>query len=63
MNRDRRRVVGGFFADAAKYTLTAGVVGGFVSGGMTLLSGILLMLAFASFSIAAYFITPNDKED
>jgi len=32
MNRERRKVIGNIFADAAKYTLTAGVIGSLISG-------------------------------
>jgi len=32
MNRDRRKIVAAIFADVAKYSLTAGVVGAIISG-------------------------------
>lgn len=37
MNRERRKVIGNIFADAAKYALTAGVIGSFLSGKYSLL--------------------------
>lgn len=63
MNRDRRKVIGNVFADASKYTLTAGVIGGVLSGktDITLyaLTGIAVFLLMA----LAYFITPKDKKE
>jgi uncharacterized membrane protein YfcA len=63
MNRDRRKIIANIFGDAAKYVLTAGVIGGFISGSFSLYSGVPLALVFIILSLAAYFVTPKDKED
>jgi uncharacterized membrane protein len=55
MNRDRRKIVASIFADAAKYSLTAGVLGAVVTG-------VVMGLIAGIFSILAYFVTPKDKE-
>ena len=57
---ERRKVVGGIFADAAKYTLTAGVIGSILSGKYSVLSSILVAIFFVLFALLAYFITPKD---
>jgi len=63
MIRERRKVVGGIFADAAKYTLTAGVIGSILSGKYTVLSSIVVAIFFVSFALLAYFITPKDQKE
>ena len=63
MNRDRRKTVASIFADAAKYSLTAGVLGAVVIGGEKSVSaGIIMGLIAGVFSVLAYFVTPKDKE-
>ncbi len=62
MNRERRKVIGNIFADAAKYTLTAGVISSILSGRFIVLITILLGLTFFLFVLLAYFVTPKDKE-
>ena len=62
MNRDRRKVIGSIFADAAKYTLTAGVIGSIVAGKFIAFVGISLGATFVLFVVLSYFITPKDKE-
>lgn len=63
MNRERRKVIGNVFADVAKYTLTAGVLGSLLSEKFSLLlyfvTGILLIV----FMVLAYYITPKDKSN
>jgi len=63
MNRERRKVIGNIFADAAKYTLTAGIISSFLSGTPSLLSSIMIGVSFVIFVVLAYLITPkNGKE-
>ncbi|WKZ15465.1 MAG: hypothetical protein QY317_16340 [Candidatus Jettenia caeni] len=62
MNKDRRKIVGTIFADAAKYTLTAGVIGSIISGKFVIPVGFMLGITFFIFLSLAYFITPKDKE-
>ena len=61
-NRDRRKVVAAIFADAAKYSLTAGVIGSVVSGNFTKEIAGLLGMVIIIMGILAYFVTPEDKE-
>lgn len=61
-NRDRRNVVAGIFADASKYSLTAGVIGSVVSGNFTIEIAVLLGIVIIIMGILAYFVTPEDKE-
>ncbi|MEA3358843.1 MAG: hypothetical protein U9R17_05480 [Thermodesulfobacteriota bacterium] len=61
-DRERRKVVGNIFADAAKYTLTAGVITSFLAGKYSLLSSIMLGISFVTFALLAYFITPKDEK-
>ncbi|MBI4653574.1 MAG: hypothetical protein HY752_01010 [Nitrospirae bacterium] len=63
MNRDRRKVIGNIFADAAKYTLTAGVIGSILTDKFIASIGFSLGLAFVLFALLSYFVTPKDKED
>lgn len=63
MNRERRKVIGNIFADAAKYTLTAGVIGSFLAGKYFLLSSIMIGISFVVFTLLAYFITPRDEKE
>ena len=44
-NRDRRKLVGGIFADTAKYSLTAGVIGSIISGNFSIKVAVLLGVA------------------
>jgi len=62
MDKARRKVIGNIFGDAAKYTLTAGVIGGILSGQYSLLSSIGIGTFFVVFLLLAYFITPKDEE-
>jgi putative Ca2+/H+ antiporter (TMEM165/GDT1 family) len=61
-DRERRKVIGNIFADAAKYTLTAGVITSFLAGKYSLLSSIMLGISFVVFALLAYFITPKDEK-
>jgi hypothetical protein len=63
MNRDRRTVIGNIFANAATYTLTAGIIGSFFAGKFEILVSIWSGVVFTILVIIAYFITPKDKED
>ncbi|MBW8048916.1 MAG: hypothetical protein FVQ77_00970 [Cytophagales bacterium] len=61
MNRERRKVIGIIFADAAKYTLTAGVLGSLLAEKFSALVYIITGFAFILLMCLAYFITPKDK--
>ncbi|MDO9288282.1 MAG: hypothetical protein Q7T83_05785 [Thermodesulfovibrionales bacterium] len=61
-NRDRRKLVGGIFADTAKYSLTAGVIGSIISKDFSVGIGILLGVVAFSMGVLAYFVTPKNKE-
>lgn len=63
MNRDRRKILASIFADTAKYSLTAGVVGAAILGGK-ISFGIIFVLSLitAVCGALAYFVTPKDKE-
>jgi len=63
MNRDRRKVVAAIFADVAKYSLTAGVVGAIISGQIFLPSLLALGLIACIVGLLAYFVTPKDKNE
>ena len=63
MNRERRKVIGNIFADAAKYALTAGVIGSFLSGKYSLLSSTVIGSFFVLFALLVYFVTPRDEKE
>jgi phage shock protein PspC (stress-responsive transcriptional regulator) len=63
MTRERRKVIGNIFADADKYTLTAGVIGSILSGKYFSLASVLVGIFFVVFMLLAYFITPKDKKE
>jgi len=63
MNRDRRKLIGNIFADSAKYILTAGIIGNFLSGKFTLFMTIGSLIVFGLLVLFAYLITPKDKEE
>ncbi len=63
INRDRRKVVGGIFADAAKYSITAGTVALFLAGKLNAVSVVLVALIFGMLTVVAYFVTPKDQKE
>lgn len=63
MNRDRRKVIGNVFANAATYTLTAGAISGIISGNFNLFTYAMIGMVFIIFGVLSYFVTPKDKED
>lgn len=62
-DRERRKVIGNIFADAAKYTLTAGTIGSFLTGRYSLVSNIAIGVSFFALAVLTYFITPKDKKE
>jgi hypothetical protein len=63
MNHERRKVVGKIFADSSTYALTVGIIGSILSGQFNLLFVIGIAITFIILTIAAYSITPQDKEE
>jgi hypothetical protein len=63
VNRERRKVIGNIFADAAKYTLTAGVITSFLASKYSLASSILITISFVVLALVAYFITLKDIKE
>lgn len=63
INRDRRKIIASIFADVAKYSFTAGVLGTVISGKISLPHLLALGLIAGIFSLLAYFVTPKDKDD
>jgi len=63
MNRERRKLIGNIFGDAAKYTLTAGVIGNVLSGEFVLLPTSVIGIIFLVFASLAYCVTPKDKKE
>jgi hypothetical protein len=63
VNRKRREVIGGAFADMGKFIATAGAVALFVAGKLTDFTGFVLAGSTLLFLATAYFIVPRDKED
>jgi len=61
VNRERRKVLGSIFADAAKYTLTVGVIGGLLTDKITVWLGVGLGVAFGLLVLLAYGVTPPDS--
>jgi hypothetical protein len=62
MNRDRRKILASIFADTAKYSLTAGVVGAVISGKISFTTVFTFGLITGIFCLLAYFVTPKDKD-
>lgn len=56
-NRDRRKIVANIFADTAKYSLTAGVLGSIISKEFTMGIGIILGSVTLLMIALAYKIT------
>lgn len=61
MNRERKKVIGNIFADAAKYTLTAGIIGSILTGEFIVYVGFSLGLAFVLFALLAYFVLQKTR--
>lgn len=59
MNDDRRKVLASVFADTAKYSLAAGVIGAFLEGRISLRMMAILGCIAVAFCIMAYFVTPK----
>lgn len=62
MNRERRKIIGNIFGDAAKYTLTVGVISNVLVGKFTFISSLLIGICCVIFGLLAYYVTPKDKE-
>lgn len=62
-NRERRKTIGSIFADTAKYSLTAGVIGSIVSGNFSSEIAVLLGVSAIVMGILAYVVTPEDKSE
>ena len=62
-NRERRKIIGGIFADTAKYSLTAGVIGSIVSGSFSADIAALLGVSAIVMGILAYVVTAEDKPE
>ena len=56
---ERRKALAGIFADVAKYTLTAGVLGAFISGNIKIWTTISLVFVAIVLMLLTYFVTPN----
>ena len=63
VNRKRREVLGGAFADMGKFIATAGTVAVFLAGKLTALTGFVIAASTLLFLVTAYFIVPRDKEE
>ncbi|MEW6096042.1 MAG: hypothetical protein AB1567_05905 [bacterium] len=63
MNRERRKIIGNIFGDAAKYALTIGVIGNVLSGEFAFLSTLIIGISFIIFAVIAYCVTPKDKKE
>lgn len=63
MNRERRKLIGNIFGDAAKYTLTIGVIGNVLSGKLVFLPNLAVGIIFLVFASLAYYVTPKDKKE
>ena len=63
VNRDRRKVVAGIFADAAKYSITAGTVGLLLAGKLNTPSLVAIALIFGMLTVVAYYVTPKDDKE
>ena len=63
VNRKRREVIGGAFADMGKFIATAGTVAVFLAGKLTALTGFVIAASTLLFLVTAYFIVPRDKEE
>jgi hypothetical protein len=63
VNRDKRKIVANIFADAAKYTLTVGIIGNILAEKFTLPLAITIGLTVSILTLTAYFLTPKDKEE
>jgi uncharacterized membrane protein YkvA (DUF1232 family) len=60
MNRERRKVIGNIFGDAAKYTLTVGVISSVLAGKFAFVSSLVIGVFFVIFIVLAYYVTPKD---
>ncbi len=63
INRDRGKVVAEIFADAAKYSITAGTVALFLAGKLNAVSVVMVALIFGMQTVVAYFVTPKDQKE
>ncbi|MEW6618632.1 MAG: hypothetical protein AB1422_04680 [bacterium] len=62
MNRERRKIIGNIFGDAAKYTLTAGVISSILSGKFAFLSSLVMAICCVILGVLAYYVIPKDIE-
>ena len=63
MNKARRKILASIFADAAKFSLTGGILGGVIAGKISTLTVILLVVFFLIFLFLAYYFTPKHNNN
>ncbi len=62
MNKDRRKLIAGIFADAAKYTLTAGLIGSVLAERFSMIFGLKVGISFGLLLMLAYAVMPASRE-
>jgi len=59
-NRDRRKTIATIFADTAKYSLTAGIIGGSIGNSLSAKAAFMLGIVSLIAILLAYFVTPSE---
>jgi len=60
-HEDRRKELGKMLMDIAKYTVTAGFVGGFLAGGISFYKGLVIIIAVLILAIIGFYTIPPKK--
>ena len=63
MNKARKKILASIFADAAKFSLTGGILGGVIAGKISLINVAILLILFIIFILLAYFLTPKQNNN
>ncbi|EDP75467.1 hypothetical protein HG1285_15921 [Hydrogenivirga sp. 128-5-R1-1] len=58
----RRKKLGELFFDVAKFTLTIGFIGKFLTGGMDWITALAIFSAFLLSLVLGWFILPKEEE-
>jgi hypothetical protein len=60
---DRRRELGKMLMDTAKYLATVGLISGFLAGGISFLTGLIVMVSVLILTTVGFYTVPPKKEE
>lgn len=58
-NDDRRKALGTMLMDIAKYLATVGLIGSFLTGGLTVTGGAIIAVVVVVLMVVAFYVIPQ----